>query len=209
MLSVTGASGAALLVLGVELGAAGAVGAVGVANAATPTASNLAAKPDLAAKPAANPGAKATVKGSQGNYTASVFVAASAKRAWSVLTNYEAMAGVMPDIKEAKVVRRSGATLELQQTYLAPYTFGRRIKATLAMQETAPRQLSYQLIKGDQIRQLKGTWTITPVSGGVLLRHQIQVDPEIPGFVRPLYYELTEANLQQSMQILKRLIEKG
>jgi hypothetical protein len=138
-----------------------------------------------------------------------VFVAASAKRAWSVLTNYEAMAGVMPDIKEAKVVRRSGATLELQQTYLAPYTFGRRIKATLAMQETAPRQLSYQLIKGDQIRQLKGTWTITPVSGGVLLRHQIQVDPEIPGFVRPLYYELTEANLQQSMQILKRLIEKG
>ena len=209
MLSVTGASGAALLELGVGLGTAGAAGAVGVANAATPTAGTLAVKPDLAAKPAANPGAKATVKGSQGNYTASVFVAASAKRAWSVLTNYEAMAGVMPDIKEAKVVRRSGATLELQQTYLAPYTFGRRIKATLAMQETAPRQLSYQLIKGDQIRQLKGTWTITPVSGGVLLRHQIQVDPEIPGFVRPLYYELTEANLQQSMQILKRLIEKG
>ena len=206
MLSVTAASGAALLELGVGLRAAGAVG---VANAATPTAGNLATKPDLAAKPAANPGAKATVKGSQGNYTASVFVAASAKRAWSVLTNYEAMAGVMPDIKEATVVRRSGATLELQQTYLAPYTFGRRIKATLAMQETAPRQLSYQLIKGDQIRQLKGTWTITPVSGGVLLRHQIQVDPEIPGFVRPLYYELTEANLQQSMQILKRLIEKG
>ena len=203
MLSVTGASGATLLQLGVGLGAAGAAGAVGVANAATPTAGTLAAKP------ATTPGAKATVKGSQGNYTASVFVAASAKRAWSVLTNYEAMAGVMPDIKEAKVVRRSGATLELQQTYLAPYTFGRRIKATLAMQETAPRQLSYQLIKGDQIRQLKGTWTITPVSGGVLLRHQIQVDPEIPGFVRPLYYELTEANLQQSMQILKRLIEKG
>ncbi len=203
MLSVTGASGAALLQLGMELGAAEAVGTLGVANAATPTAGNLAAKPG------ANPGAKATVKGSQGNYTASVFVAASAKRAWSVLTSYEAMAGVMPDIKEAKMVRRSGATLELQQTYLAPYTFGRRIKATLAMQETAPRQLSYQLIKGDQIRQLKGTWTITPVSGGVLLRHQIQVDPEIPGFLRPLYYELTEANLQQSMQILKRLIEKG
>ena len=58
MLSVTGASGAALLQLGMELGAAEAVGTLGVANAATPTAGNLAAKPG------ANPGAKATVKGS-------------------------------------------------------------------------------------------------------------------------------------------------
>jgi hypothetical protein len=149
------------------------------------------------------------VRGSQGNYTATIFVAAPARRAWNVLTGYEAMAGVMPDIKEAKVLRRSGNTVELQQVYQAPYTFGRRIKAVLTLRESAPRQLSYNLVKGDQIKELEGSWTITPVSGGVILRHQIQIEPVLPGFVRPLYYELSEANLLQSMKILKRLMEKG
>jgi hypothetical protein len=149
------------------------------------------------------------VRGRQGNYTATIFVAAPARRAWNVLTGYEAMAGVMPDIKEAKVLGRSGNTVELQQVYQAPYTFGRRIKAVLTMRESAPRQLSYNLVKGDQIRVLQGNWTITPVAGGVQLRHQLKVDPVVPGFVRPLYFELMETNLEQSMTILKRLMEKG
>jgi hypothetical protein len=153
--------------------------------------------------------AKPTIRGQQGNYAATVFVAASPKRAWTVLTNYEAMAGVMPDIKEAKVLRRKGSVVELQQTYQAPYTFGQRITAVLTMRESAPRQLNYELVRGDQIRALKGSWTITPVKGGVILRHQIQIDPVVPSLVRPLYYELTEANLLQSMRILKRLIEQA
>jgi hypothetical protein len=149
-----------------------------------------------------------TIRGQKGNYTATVFVAASPKRAWTVLTDYEAMAGVMPDIKEAKVLLRKGSVVELQQSYQAPYTFGRRITAVLTMRESAPRQLNYALVRGDQIRALKGSWTITPVKDGVILRHQIQVDPVVPSLVRPVYYELTEANLLQSMRILKRLIEQ-
>jgi len=158
---------------------------------------------------AQNPGAKPSLKGNQGNYSASVFVAAPPQRAWAVLVNYEAMAGVMPDIKEAKVLRRTGPVVEVQQTYQAPYTFGRRIKAVLSMRESAPRQLSYELVRGDQIRELRGNWSITPVAGGVLLRHQIEVDPVVPGFVRPLYFELMETNLRQSMTILKKLMEQG
>lgn len=156
---------------------------------------------------AQNPAARPSLKGSQGSYSASVFVAVPARRAWAVLVNYEAMAGVMPDIKEARVLRRNGPVVEVQQTYQAPYTFGQRIKAVLSMREAAPRQLSYELVRGDQIRELRGSWSITPVAGGVQLRHQIQVDPLVPGFVRPLYFELMETNLRQSMAILKRLME--
>ncbi|MFM7311924.1 MAG: SRPBCC family protein [Cyanobium sp.] len=163
----------------------------------------------MAQQPAGGSGGRPTLKGQQGRYTTTIQVAATPARAWSVLTDYTAMAGVMPDIKEVRVLRRQGPRVELQQTYQAPYTFGRRIKATLVMQETAPRQLTYQLIKGEQIRQLRGQWSITPVRGGVLLSHQLEVDPEMPGFVRPLYFELTETNLQQSMRILKRLMEAG
>jgi ribosome-associated toxin RatA of RatAB toxin-antitoxin module len=158
-----------------------------------------------AASPA--PG-RVNLQGKQGRYTASVQVPVSAQKAWSVLTNYESMAGVMPDIQQAKVVSRSGHSLELAQTYQAPYTFGQRIKARLRVQETAPSQMSYELISGDRIKKLQGTWTITPVKGGVIVKHQIELVPEIPGFLIGTYYDLTEANLRQSMQILAKLMMK-
>lgn len=177
-------------------------GAVLAAAAAVPpTPVRLAA-----ASPA--PG-RVNLQGKQGHYHASVQVPVSAQKAWSVLTNYESMAGVMPDIQQAKVVSRSGRSLELIQIYQAPYTFGQRIKARLRVQETAPSQMSYELISGDRIKKLQGTWTITPVKGGVIVKHQIEVVPEIPGFLIGTYYDLTEANLRQSMQILAKLMLKG
>jgi hypothetical protein len=147
---------------------------------------------------AAAPADRVLLKGKDGNYTASVFVATTPKRAWVVLT----------DLNASRLLKREGNKLELQHTYQAPYTFGRRIQATLAMTETPIRQLSYTLIRGDQIRRLQGTWTITPIQGGVQLRHQIQVDPEVPAIVRPIYNDLFETNLQQSMQILKKIMEQ-
>lgn len=150
-----------------------------------------------------------TLQGSQGSYRVSVLVPVSAQKAWAVLTDYEAMAGVMPDIQQAKVLRRSGRSLELAQTYKAPYTFGLSIKARLRIEETPPSRMSYQLISGDRIEELQGTWTLTPVNGGVLLKHQIRLRPQIPGFLLSTYYELSEANLRQSMQILAKLMLKS
>jgi len=147
------------------------------------------------------------LRGSSGHYRLSIAVNSTPSRAWAVLTNYEAMAGLMPDIHSAKVLQRSGTAVELQQVYLAPYTFGRRIRATLKLQETPPHRLSYRLIQGDALRQLSGSWTITPTGSGILLSHHVMVDPEVPGFIRPLYDELSEANLRQSMRVLKRLME--
>jgi len=150
-----------------------------------------------------------TLQGSQGSYRVSVLVPVSAQKAWAVLTDYEAMAGVMPDIQQAKVVRRSGRSLELAQTYKAPYTFGLSIKARLRIEETPPSRMSYQLISGDRIEELQGTWTLTPVNGGVLLKHQFRLRPQIPGFLLSTYYELSETNLRQSMQILAKLMLKS
>ncbi|MCP9804997.1 SRPBCC family protein [Cyanobium sp. T1B-Tous] len=158
---------------------------------------------------AANPASRVTLSGHHGQYTASMLVPVSAPKAWAVLSNYESMAGVMPDIQQAKVVSRSGRSLELAQTYKAPYTFGLSIKARLQVQETPPTQMRYALISGDRIKQLQGSWTITPVKGGVLVKHQIQVVPQIPGFLLGTYYDLTESNLRQSMQILAKQMLKG
>jgi carbon monoxide dehydrogenase subunit G len=155
------------------------------------------------------PAAKPLLKGSQGDYTVSVVVDTTQQKAWKVLTNYESTATAMPDIKQAKLISRQGNRIEVAQTYQAPYTFGLRIKARLAVTETPPRQMSYRLISGDRIRSLQGNWTLTPVKGGVLVKHQIKIDPDLPALLRPLYFELSETNLRQSMEILRNLMEKG
>jgi Polyketide cyclase / dehydrase and lipid transport len=152
------------------------------------------------------PTAAQQLYGSRGHYRASIVVPVSQQQAWRVLTRYEAMAGVMPDIKQARVISRSGRQIELAQTYQAAYTFGLPIKARLRLEETAPQQLTYSLISGERIRSLSGSWTITPVSGGIRLEHRIAIDPEVPGFLRATYYELSEENLLESLRVLKRLM---
>jgi len=151
--------------------------------------------------------AKPVLRGSQGNYVVSEFVATSPQRAWAVLTNFNSQAEWAPDINQAKVVKRNGSSLELLQTYRAGYTFGLPIKARLSIQESPLRGFSYKLIQGDRLNTLQGNWSITPVAGGVQLRHTMQVDPQVPGPLRPIYYEQQEQNLLQWMRILKRRME--
>lgn len=165
--------------------------------------------PLLPALPARATAGDPVLRGSRGSYTASMVVPVTQAQAWRVLTNYEAMAGKMPDIQQARVIRRTGSTLELAQTYQAPYTFGLRIRARLAVIETPPRQIRYSLISGERIRTLQGSWTLTPVTGGVQVTHRIQLEPDLPAVLQPAYAELSEANLRQSMQILRRLMLQG
>ena len=159
----------------------------------------------LASAPLLPAGAQ-QLTGSRGRYRASIVVSVTPLQAWRVLTSYEAMAGVMPDIKQARVIGRSGRQLELAQTYQAAYTFGLPIKALLRLEETAPQKLTYSLISGERIRSLSGSWTITAVPGGIRLEHQIAIDPDVPSFLRATYYELSEENLLESLRVLKRLM---
>jgi len=158
---------------------------------------------------AAAPATKPLLIGKQGAYTVSIVAATTQQKAWRVLTSYEESSLKMPDIKQSKLISRQGNQLEVAQTYQAPYTFGLRIKARLAVTESPPGAMSYRLITGDRIRSLQGNWTLTPVNGGVLVKHQIKIDPDLPSILRPLYFELSETNLRQSMEILRNLMEQG
>lgn len=158
----------------------------------------------LAVSPAV---AKPILRGSQGDYVVTEFVATTPQRAWAVLTNFNSQAEWAPDISQTKVLKRGGSNLELQQTYRAGYTFGLPIHTRLKVQETPPKGFSYKLINGDRLNTLQGSWTIQPVAGGVQLKHQMQVDPQVPGPLRPFYYEQQEQNLRQWMTILKRRME--
>ena len=110
--------------------------------------------------------AKPLLRGSQGNYVVTEFVATTPQRAWAILSNFNNQAEWAPDISQAKVISRSGNNLELQQTYRARYTFGLPIKAKLSISEQPPKGFSYRLISGDRLNSLQGRWSITPVAQG-------------------------------------------
>ena len=153
--------------------------------------------------------ARPLLKGAKGSWTVSEFVATTPERAWAVLSNYALQASLAPDITQAQVLRRSGNTVLLQQTYKAGYTFGLPIQAQLSISETPRRGFSYRLVQGDKLNSLQGSWTITPVKGGVQLSHQIQVDPQVPAFLRPIYDQQQESNLVEWMTILRRRMEQA
>ena len=158
----------------------------------------------LAASPAV---AKPSLRGRQGNYVVTEFVYTTPQRAWEVLTNFKSQPEWAPDISQTKVLKRNGINLELQQTYRAGYTFGLPIKARLSILENPPKGFSYKLIHGDRINTLQGNWSIRTFGKGIQLKHEIQIDPQVPGPLRPFYYEQQEQNLLQWMKILKRRME--
>lgn len=158
----------------------------------------------LAASPAV---AKPVLRGNQGNYVVTELVSTTQERAWAILTNFNSQSKWAPDIHLTKVLKRKGNQLELEQTYRAGYTFGLPIKARLSVQEIPPSGFSYKLIKGDRLNKLQGSWTITKTSAGVQLKHEMKVEPQVPGPLLPFYYEQQEQNLRQWMTILKNYME--
>ena len=113
----------------------------------------------------------------------------------------------MPDISKVKLLRRQGNVVRIRQTYKAPYTFGLAISATLAVKETPATSIRFDMVDGDFIRQLNGSWTITPTSMGTRLRHTITLVPDLPPMLQPIFAELTRTSLHESMQRLSDLMQ--
>ena len=139
--------------------------------------------------------------------TAAMTLPVSPGHAWTVLTNYVATGQAMPDISKVKLLSKEGNVIRIRQTYKAPYTFGLAISATLSVRETPKTSIRFDMVEGDLIRQLNGSWTITPTSMGTHLRPPITLVPELPGMLQPVFAELPRNSLRESMERLSDLMQ--
>ena len=161
------------------------------------------------------PGAQAegtaatTIKIQQAGNTriASMTLPVSPSLAWTVLTSYVETGEAMPDISKVQLLGRQGNVIRIRHTYKAPYTFGLSVRATLIINETPKTSIRFDMVEGDLIRQLNGSWTIAPTPTGTRLRHTITLVPELPAMLQPIFAELTRTSLRESMQRMSDLMQ--
>ena len=142
----------------------------------------------------------------EGKITATMIINESPIKVWETLTNYKETGKKMPDIKQVKLIKDSSKYKIIEHTYKAPYTFGQKVTAIIKVQEDPNIIISYQLIKSNSIKTLEGYWIINPTKDGTLLTHSINLEPELPRFLKPYFLNLFESNLEKSMNTLKEII---
>lgn len=116
-------------------------------------------------------------------------IAAPPERVWQVLIDFERYHEWAPDLKEATVVAGDDEGRATEVTFRAA-AMGRSTSYTLGYEYSkAPHQLSWQLVDGDIMRRLDGSYLLDPVAGDppstdVTYNLAVELVLPLPGFVK-------------------------
>ena len=109
-------------------------------------------------------------------------VAADARVAWTVLTDYDHYAQFVPDLKSSEVLARSGASAIVEQRGVAGlFFFHFPLEVRLAVTEQPFHTVECQAIAGN-FKEMTGVYRLTPVPEGVRLAYSGRL---VPAFSLP------------------------
>ena len=145
---------------------------------------------------------KPFIQSDSGFITASIMLDKKAEKIWELITNYEKMAAIMPDIKNAQIIKSNGDSALIRYTFYAPYTFGRTIDALIKVDEQPNYFLGYKLIQSKNIISLNGHWVLIPFGDHTLLSHRVYIEPKIPYFLKSLFFKYFKNNLNKSILLI-------
>ncbi|HEX4867777.1 MAG TPA: SRPBCC family protein [Acidimicrobiales bacterium] len=121
--------------------------------------------------------------------TETMVIAAPAPRIWDVLVDFEAYPGWARDLKGVTVDVMGDDGLGREVTYRAA-AMGRSTGYTLAYEYgDDPMTISWQLVRGDIMRRLDGSYLLEPVDGDpsrtqVTYHLDVELIVPLPGFVK-------------------------
>jgi len=104
---------------------------------------------------------------------------ADAQTAWDVLTDYECYVDFIPDLRDSRVVARSGATVTVEQ--IGDVTVGplhRPLDVTFEITEMAPTLLFSRVVAGD-LRALSSRYELIPLGNRVRIQYAGTLDSGI------------------------------
>jgi ribosome-associated toxin RatA of RatAB toxin-antitoxin module len=136
----------------------------------------------------------------------SVSIGASPEKCFAVATDFEHYPDWAHDVKEATVRARDeqGRATEVEFRTSA---LGRSTHYTLRYDYSqAPQAMSWQMVKGDIMRAIDGSYTFSPAAGGstdVTYTLSIELIVPLPGFVK----RRAEVRIVNSVKDLKARVE--
>ena len=138
-------------------------------------------------------------------------ISAPPERVWQALIDFERYHEWAPDLKEATVVSEDAEGRGTEVTFRAA-AMGRSTSYTLAYDYAdGPRSLSWQLVSGDIMRRLDGSYRLDPVEGDahatdVTYNLAVELVLPLPGFVK----RRAEARIiHTALEELKDYLESG
>lgn len=171
------------------------------------TAQNLAQ--DVPNREALQAG-EAVVSGTEGNFVGQVIVNVPAEVAWEVLTDYDNFENFLPGIASSRLLVREGNQTIFEQVNEVRVAFvSRRSRVRIATNETFPQSIAFQLVDGEDVESVEGSWQIDPLdeaSGQVMITHRVAVDPGDDD--RGLFFNIYRNNLRDTLNALKREMER-
>ena len=113
-------------------------------------------------------------------------VAAARDVAWRVLTGYDQLADVVPDLKSARVLSRHGDKVIVEQLGAARFLFfNRDIRLVVQVHEQPPDRIDVSLVDGD-MKVYDCHWELMALDGGgTRVRYRASIAPKfyVPGIV--------------------------
>ena len=121
--------------------------------------------------------------------------------ALQVLTDYEQIPRIMPDVKSSIVRERSaGRVLVEQEAVARMMMFSKRIYLLLEVR-TDDDSVHFRDSSGRSFTRYEGTWQLTPQDGGTTIRYDLSATPtfDVPAFL------LTRLLKRDAAQMIERL----
>ena len=129
---------------------------------------------------------------------------APADRVFDIIVDYDRYAEFLPEVKEARSADRRGNEVDVHYGI----DLVKRIHYTLHMVEERPRSVRWSFVRGELMRDNKGSWTLEPTPDGktrATYTIEVGVGPLVP---RSIVNALVDQSLPKMLEAFKKRAEK-
>ena len=135
--------------------------------------------------------------------TRSVVIDAPLERVFDIIVDYDRYAEFLPEVKEVRSADRRGNEVDVHYGI----DLVKRIHYTLHMVEERPRSVRWSFVRGELMRDNKGSWTLEPTPDGktrATYSIEVGVGPLVP---RSIVNALVDQSLPKMLEAFKKRAE--
>jgi coenzyme Q-binding protein COQ10 len=135
--------------------------------------------------------------------TRSIVIDAPAEKVFDVITDYDRYGEFLPEVKEVRASGRSGNQVDVHYGI----DLVKRIHYTLHMVESRPASIHWTFVKGELMKDNRGSWVLEPTADGktrATYTIEVGVGPLVP---RSIVNALVEQTLPKMLEAFKKRSE--